>query len=54
MELVEGVVVGGIEDSCGLGDCEYRLLARRFPIELHVAQLVGGIGKFAFDVGDED
>ena len=52
--LVESAVVGGIEYSCFLGDCEHRLLARGFPIKLHVAQLVEGIGKLAFDVGDED
>ena len=41
--LVESSVVSGIEDSFVLGDVEDRLLACGFPIELHVAQLVGGI-----------
>lgn len=52
--LVESAVVGGVEDSFVLGDNECGLLACGFPIELHVAQLVGGIGKLAFDVGDEN
>ena len=52
--LVESSVVSGIEDSFVLGDNKCGLLACGFPVKLHVAQLVGGIGKLAFDVGDED
>ena len=52
--LVECAVVGGTEDASMLIYREHRQLSHRFPRELHVAQLVGGIRKFAFDVGDED
>ena len=52
--LVECAVVSGVEDTSVLGERERRLLSHRFPRELHVAQLVRGIRKFTFDVGDED
>ena len=52
--LVECAVVNLVEYALVLHYRERWLLSHRFPRELHVAQLVGGIRKFAFNVGDED
>ena len=54
MRLIEGVVVDRIEDFKFAGVREDRLLAERFPLELHGTGGGGGVGKLAFDVGDED
>ena len=51
--LVESRVIVDVEDVLGDASWECCLLAYRFPIELDMAQLFGGIRKFAFDVGDE-
>ncbi len=54
MRLIEGVVVDRIEDFKFAGVREDRLLADRFPLEFDGTGGGGGIGKLAFNVGDEN